>query len=382
MSNLEHQEPSPLQEWRDGKETRAVVTPYAFSVEKSLLGQALAQPWRRGLAMLVDLLLVALLTHGSDLFIAVVAAIMVWQIARRHDQVIHAWARGLLRTLAALTVFLVALILVQPALEQLGLEDEQGQGEVVEKVGLSVLATRFGLCDDMTCVDEHRQRLTDMAAGAMADEPQKAHDMVRELIRNFGWLETEQLVVLEKELATELDQALAKAQAAKAQGAGGDQASEPAASTDQNPPKSQPRPAEEDQGRAEAKEAEEDKAAPSLIAWAQGLIADLGLGLSWGALYFTLFTTWLRGVTPGKWLLDIRVVHLDNSPITLWDAFGRYGGYGAGLATGLLGFLQIFWDANRQAIQDKVSATLVVQGRRPIRYTDATLAPTKQEERV
>ena len=41
--------------------------------------------------------------------------------------------------------------------------------------------------------------------------------------------------------------------------------------------------------------------------------------------------------------------------------YGRYGGYGAGFATGLLGFAQIFWEPNRQAIQDKISETLVIQ---------------------
>nr|WP_244859282.1 hypothetical protein [Shewanella dokdonensis] len=41
-------------------------------------------------------------------------------------------------------------------------------------------------------------------------------------------------------------------------------------------------------------------------------------------------------------------------------AFGRYGGYGAGVTTGLLGFLQIYWDSNRQCIQDKIGETVVV----------------------
>ena len=44
------------------------------------------------------------------------------------------------------------------------------------------------------------------------------------------------------------------------------------------------------------------------------------------------------------------------------DCFGRCGGYGAGFATGLLGFLQVYWDPSRQAIQDKISATVVIQG--------------------
>jgi len=33
---------------------------------------------------------------------------------------------------------------------------------------------------------------------------------------------------------------------------------------------------------------------------------------------------------------------------------------GAGLASGLLGFLQIYWDPNHQGIQDKISATVVI----------------------
>lgn len=76
--------------------------------------------------------------------------------------------------------------------------------------------------------------------------------------------------------------------------------------------------------------------------------------------YFTVFTAWFDGQTLGKKLFRIRVVQLDGTGLSLWDAFGRYGGYGAGFATGLLVFLQIYGDANRQAIQDKISATVVI----------------------
>jgi len=70
-----------------------------------------------------------------------------------------------------------------------------------------------------------------------------------------------------------------------------------------------------------------------------------------------------NGKTPGKRLLNIQVLKLDGSGLSLWESFGRYGGYGAGLATGLLGFVQIYWDPNRQAIQDKISETLVISTR-------------------
>ena len=86
----------------------------------------------------------------------------------------------------------------------------------------------------------------------------------------------------------------------------------------------------------------------------------MGLGFGWAAFYFTVFTAWFDGQTLGKKLLRIRVIQLDGTKLSLWDSFGRYGGYGAGFATGLLGFLKIFWDANRQAIQDKISATVVI----------------------
>ena len=45
-------------------------------------------------------------------------------------------------------------------------------------------------------------------------------------------------------------------------------------------------------------------------------------------------------------------------------SFGRYGGYAAGMATGGLGFAQVLWDANRQAVQDKLAHTVVVDLRR------------------
>lgn len=97
------------------------------------------------------------------------------------------------------------------------------------------------------------------------------------------------------------------------------------------------------------------------------LAEDLGLGFGWGALYFSAFLAWGKGQTPGKRFLRIRVVRLDARPITLWGAFERYGGYAAGFATGLLGFAQVFWDANRQAIHDKITGTVVIRdGAQPL----------------
>jgi hypothetical protein len=102
---------------------------------------------------------------------------------------------------------------------------------------------------------------------------------------------------------------------------------------------------------------------PSLWRLIRSTANDFGLRIGWVGVYFTLFLTWWDGHTPGKWLLGMRVVRLDGAPLTLWLSFERFGGYAAGLATGLLGFAQIFWDPNRQAIQDRIAHTVVIRTR-------------------
>jgi uncharacterized RDD family membrane protein YckC len=89
-------------------------------------------------------------------------------------------------------------------------------------------------------------------------------------------------------------------------------------------------------------------------------IDELGFGFGWASLYLTIFLSWWQGQTVGKRMLRIRVMRLDGEPINWWVAFERAGGYAAGFATGLLGFAQVYWDANRQAIHDRIVGTVVV----------------------
>lgn len=97
-----------------------------------------------------------------------------------------------------------------------------------------------------------------------------------------------------------------------------------------------------------------------LFTWLRGVVDELGFGFGWASLYLTVMLSWWKGKTVGKRIMKIRVLRLDGEPITWWTAFERAGGYAAGLATGLLGFAQVYWDANRQAIHDRIVGTVVV----------------------
>ena len=100
-----------------------------------------------------------------------------------------------------------------------------------------------------------------------------------------------------------------------------------------------------------------------VTAFLGGIADDLGIGFGWAALYFTAFLALWNGQTPGKRALGIRVIRLDGRRIGWWIAFERFGGYAASIWTGLLGFLQILWDRNRQGFHDKLAETVVISVR-------------------
>jgi uncharacterized RDD family membrane protein YckC len=86
--------------------------------------------------------------------------------------------------------------------------------------------------------------------------------------------------------------------------------------------------------------------------------------LGWvGALIVLLLVAWWRGQTVGKKLLKLRVLELNGAPMTVLRCLKRYGGYAAGMATGGIGFAQVLWDPNRQALHDKAAHTAVFDER-------------------
>lgn len=83
--------------------------------------------------------------------------------------------------------------------------------------------------------------------------------------------------------------------------------------------------------------------------------------VAWVVAYFGLFTYFLRGRTPGKWLMGIRVVSLAHERISLWHAVERALGYGASMLEGGFGFLQYFINPNKRTVHDRIAETIVVR---------------------
>jgi hypothetical protein len=79
------------------------------------------------------------------------------------------------------------------------------------------------------------------------------------------------------------------------------------------------------------------------------------------ALYFTLLTSGRRRGTLGKRLFGIEVVHLHGKPLTLYQAFERFGGYFALFGTFGIGLLNIWREPNRRLPQDRDAGTVVLR---------------------
>jgi uncharacterized RDD family membrane protein YckC len=85
------------------------------------------------------------------------------------------------------------------------------------------------------------------------------------------------------------------------------------------------------------------------------------LGLVVTIAYFTYFEGGLRGQTPGKSALGIRVISFDGSgPIGYGRAFIRWIGRYVSAIVILLGYLWMLWDKEKQCWHDKFASDVVV----------------------
>lgn len=88
------------------------------------------------------------------------------------------------------------------------------------------------------------------------------------------------------------------------------------------------------------------------------------VGLAAPFVYFGVLNGNERGQTLGKRMTSIRVCRADGSPVGIWRAVGRYAfTWVVGLFAGpfvLIDYLWPLWDAQNQALHDKVVDSIVV----------------------
>ncbi|MEO6876262.1 MAG: RDD family protein [Opitutaceae bacterium] len=94
---------------------------------------------------------------------------------------------------------------------------------------------------------------------------------------------------------------------------------------------------------------------------ARAFTKALGVTFGWSGIYFTLLAGSFGGRTVGKLLFGTRAVKINGSALSYFDAFIRNGGYVAGVAMGMIGFLKLLWEPNRQAVEDRIASTVVIK---------------------
>ena len=305
-------------------ETREVITPYAFKVDNALLGIPLATPLKRALAIVIDVALIFVAAKLSATLIAFVAAMAFYKgTAQQYLPKMSSVWRRILKIMAASILFVSALAVLSIGIDYLE-GDDSDQGLTVQ--GLKIQ-------DDIQLTSTEKKQVNAYLI-KVEDESCEQSCQQNALDNLIG--QVPKLAEMDDLQSPQLARALLQFLVLSE-----NNEIKPAQLIEEKPAQT---------------------TTNSILQWGKGIIQDLGLGFGWAAVYFTLFSLLWRGQTPGKKVCNIRVVALNGEPLGLLDCFGRYGGYGAGFATGLLGFLQVYWDPNRQAIQDKISATVVIQG--------------------
>lgn len=392
---------------------RSIVTPYAFAVHPDLLGMPLATPWQRFGAIFIDLIVIGLLTLVGFGPLAILSvALLFWMATRKdsRDRIGKAFkiAVGCLGvSILAVVVIVFAAMrsdLLRQVLEEgeaggdldsIGVVDETGTPSGAPDLG-DILQGVLGAISlgSAETAEEALPLLTSI--GRAANDAGVPLDEVRTLLESripedASWADgAEELIdaVLDDLEAPEPAPEPGAAQETAAEPDAGEEAAEgteptadeaaPAfseAATDALEERNQ-RVAQLEEDNRDLEEAlvqtqtaleEERNRDRTFLETIMGLLDEAGLGFGWGALYLTIAHTLWKGRSIGKAMFRIRVVMINQRPLNWWLSFERAGGYAAGFATGLLGFAQVFWDPNRQAIHDKVSETIVIQeGKSPV----------------
>lgn len=304
------EEPVPAKAQPEFKENINYVTPYAFGVSETIYGLPLATPRKRLVALIIDGIFITMLTHLSYIILfGLSSALFINASLHLKKKARNRYTRKGLKVLGGFCFLIFAFGALNAFFEDKPASESANAGETAEVVSIDVSQEPIAADTNTTPIESE----SDVAVNPVENASESGDESV-------------DVDTAEKQSAEESDTE---------------------ASQDKIPDISE-----------------------GFAAWLEAVLKQFGVSFGWAAFYFSVLLGWFSGQTIGKHVMGIRVIKQDGTELTLWDAFGRYGGYGAGFATGLLGFLQVYWDPNRQAIQDKISNTLVVDiHKKPIDLT-------------
>jgi hypothetical protein len=337
------------------QDPKQIVTPHAFEVDPDLLGLPLATPKRRLFALLVDLLLASILTALGAFILASTITILFFWLAVKSKGTI--WWKNLIRYsvagFASIFVFGITFSLAD--------DDTPKTGTI--NVNNKPIATADDLdltqlLNDISDTDFSDQNSLDQLGDKIERLSTSSH------IQNDGSIDQdlfepefrEQLFMLNNAISENDSLAIDFLRS---------QLAPVIASTELNKEKDRSSKliSRVKELSEENEVLEEQIENPSFRRVFMATAEDFGLRFGWLGIYFIICLPVFKGQTLGKKFLSLKVIRLNNKEIGLWYSFERFGGYAAGIATGLLGFFQIFWDPNRQAIHDKIAGTVVIDTR-------------------
>ncbi len=372
---------------------RTIITPDAFEVSPALLGLPLAPPFVRLAALLIDLAVVGVITALTRSFAVVlglvVAVLFIREGFKRTPVPGSVFGRAMRLSVGCLGWGIGAITIVVwiaagtggtfGSPERSPRMERGADGVSVSFQGVDGLMTLLRDVGDIRRIEE--SSTTEEAVSAAAElarrgldaglTEEQVRDVLAELLAESDAWSGEAETILERSMAAATADTVADAEAADTTLS---VFADPLVADSLRRLERRVRTLE---ARRETLERTSDELRDELeqerdrgiFNWLRDFADDLGFGFGWASLYLTVMLSWWKGQTVGKRLLKIRVLRLDGEPITWWTAFERAGGYAAGIATGLLGFAQVFWDSNRQAIHDRITGTVVVRDGAP-RVTD------------
>lgn len=98
------------------KDSRDIVTAYAFEVDKQLLGKPISRPWRRAVAQGTDLLFIAILSQLPSLLLALLTSFAFLRASRRNNHNIQSTTAKRLLKLAGTGLLFITTVIIAEAI--------------------------------------------------------------------------------------------------------------------------------------------------------------------------------------------------------------------------------------------------------------------------